>query len=77
MSAMHYVAIATMVGLGRGYYIVHIHTYMRTTCIVHALRHTLINLLYYIKFEHCINNPLLDLQFSLWDLIWHMHVTLL
>ena len=36
MSAMHYVAIATMVGLGRGYYIVHIHTYMRTTCIVHA-----------------------------------------
>ena len=51
-------------------------------CMGHARGHApyhyvkaLTNLLYYIWFKHCINNPLLELQLSLWDLIWYMHVT--
>ena len=30
--------------------------------------------LLYIWFKYCINNPLLELQLSLWDLKWYMHV---
>ena len=76
---LKYVAMATGIGAGIGYYIGYIctynvFTYMHAACIQHASISTkeymcieaLTNLLYYIRFKHCINNHLLDLQFSLW-----------
>ena len=61
-----------------------VHSYTCDMCtgtyIINVTDHyvkVLINLLYYIWFKHCINNPLLEFQLSLWDLIWYMHVTIM